>query len=41
MAQPFYDALGWDMETGMPDPDRMESLGLTDVMEALTSRNDD
>ncbi len=36
MAQPFYDALGWDMETGMPDPGRMERLGLGDVMEALS-----
>jgi aldehyde:ferredoxin oxidoreductase len=35
MAQPFYSALGWDMETGMPDPKRMEGLGLADVMEAL------
>ncbi|MBW2285734.1 MAG: aldehyde ferredoxin oxidoreductase family protein [Deltaproteobacteria bacterium] len=38
MAQPFYDALGWDMETGMPDPKRMESLGLDDVMETLTKK---
>jgi aldehyde:ferredoxin oxidoreductase len=41
MAQSFYDALGWEMQTGMPDPDRMETLGLADVMETLTSRNDD
>ena len=38
MAQPFYDALGWDMETGMPDPKRMESLGLDDVMETLSKK---
>jgi aldehyde:ferredoxin oxidoreductase len=38
MARPFYDAMGWDLETGMPDPQRMERLGLADVMEALSKQ---
>jgi len=43
MARPFYDAMGWDLETGMPDPPRMERLGLADVMDTLSkhsARND-
>jgi hypothetical protein len=38
MARPFYNALGWDLKTGMPAPQRMEALGLSDVMETLTNR---
>ncbi len=28
----FYTAMGWDLETGLPKPETLERLGLTDVV---------
>ena len=38
MAQPFYAAMGWDLETGMPDPARLGRLDLADVAETLSKQ---
>jgi len=35
MAKAFYEAMGWDLSTGLPDPARLEHLGLSEVMGAL------
>jgi aldehyde:ferredoxin oxidoreductase len=35
IAGAFYEALGWDLETGLPDKGRLVSLGLGDVAAAL------
>lgn len=35
LGRAFYTALGWDVETGLPERARMEGLGLAEVHEAL------
>lgn len=35
MAAAFYEAMGWDVSTGMPDPTRLERLDLSEVPAAL------
>ncbi|OIP40782.1 MAG: hypothetical protein AUK25_07120 [Desulfobacteraceae bacterium CG2_30_51_40] len=35
MAEAFYRAMGWDIETGVPDKERLLALGLKDVAEAF------
>ncbi len=35
MAQAYYKAMGWDLLSGLPDPGRLERLGLHEVIEAL------
>jgi aldehyde:ferredoxin oxidoreductase len=35
MARAYYDAMGWDLSSGLPDPARLERLGLHEVIEAL------
>ncbi len=35
MAAAFYEAMGWDVSTGMPDPTRLERLDLSEVPGAL------
>jgi aldehyde:ferredoxin oxidoreductase len=35
MAKAFYEAMGWDLSTGLPDPARLERLGLSEVNGAL------
>jgi aldehyde:ferredoxin oxidoreductase len=35
MAQAFYKAMGWDLSTGLPDPERLERLKLDEVVAAL------
>jgi aldehyde:ferredoxin oxidoreductase len=32
MIEEYYDEQGWDVSTGIPKPDRLEALGLTDVV---------
>ncbi len=35
MATAYYKAMGWELSSGLPDPDRLERLGLHEVIEAL------
>ena len=35
MAEAFYKAMGWDLSTGLPDPERLERLKLDEVVAAL------
>jgi len=35
MAKRYYEQLKWDYETGVPDKERLEALGLTDVAKDL------
>ena len=37
MARAYYEAMGWELASGLPDPARLERLGLPDVMEVLRS----
>jgi aldehyde:ferredoxin oxidoreductase len=34
----FYEAQGWDVETGIPTLNRLERLGLEDIAEDLEDR---
>jgi aldehyde:ferredoxin oxidoreductase len=35
MASAYYEAMGWDVSTGLPHKERLEGLGLDDVLSAL------
>jgi aldehyde:ferredoxin oxidoreductase len=35
MAKAYYEAMGWDLSTGLPDPARLEGIGLHEVIAAL------
>jgi aldehyde:ferredoxin oxidoreductase len=35
MARAYYEAMGWELSSGLPDPARLERLGLHEVIEAL------
>jgi aldehyde:ferredoxin oxidoreductase len=35
MAEAFYKAMGWDLSTGLPAPERLERLNLNEVIAAL------
>ena len=35
LARSYYEAMGWDLETGKPSCERLERLGLDDVIKEL------
>ncbi|MEJ2110628.1 MAG: aldehyde ferredoxin oxidoreductase N-terminal domain-containing protein [Acidobacteriota bacterium] len=40
MLEEYYDLRGWNIETGLPDPETLKSLGMDDMVDALGNINE-